>query len=295
MRSALAVVLVLTACASRAAADERDFRRRFDADVTGERSLPAAFPDARGTLVVTRVNGSFDGRVALNASTLLQPRAVAEATWYRFSDVDRVVPGTGPLIDHARLARIAPMVERRFYGGWGLGAGPILQTAGASGADVSETLTWGMEAYARIPLRSRAGLRIGASFETRLDDSIEWWPVLAIEGAEPGRLSVEGRGSGLRVGYAFTPTLSLGLDGRYDRRDFRLAPDSRVPDGVWRDRRWAVGADVSWKPRPCVEVYGTVWRNLFHDVSVGDRDGRTLLEASMRPSWQFGLTVSLQF
>jgi hypothetical protein len=295
VRRSPATVLCLLLLAGRAAADEaRDFRRQLEVQVIVERGFPARLSEDRGTLAVSRGDLWFNGRVPTGNHHLLRWKALAEQAHYRFSDPDAVVPGTGVLLDGARVLRLAPVLERRFYGGWGLAAGPIVQSAGADGADFARTLTWGGQASARIPLRSKAGLVVGAAIEGHLEGPPTYWPILGIEGTDPGRVTIDWRPNGVRVGYALVPSLSVGVAGRYDRRDIRLATDARVPSGVFRDRRWALGADVAWKPGSCFEAYASVWRNIVHDVVIGDRDGSPVAELDADDSWQVGLTISVR-
>jgi hypothetical protein len=257
--------------------------------------FPASLPDDGGDVSAARLRFDVDVRSRSSSTLRARWRGAAEHSWYRIDDPAALAPGTGDLLDRATLLRFAPLLELRLASGWGADLGPIVQSTGAPGATFEDTLTYGVEASVRFPLGSRRRAGVGARLEQRLEDPAEILPVLHLEGGGVGRWSLESLGTGVRLAYAPSPCWAVGASVRRDRRDVRLAPGARVPEGVFRDQRWLVGADVAWRPQPSGEARVGLWRTVDHRVVVDDRDGNVVTDVDLAPSWQLGVALTFEF
>lgn len=282
--------------------DPPAFERVFRVTATGERGIPADLDGRRGRLGLWRAGVGVEATVPLNRCWTLGWTLHLEESSYRFSDADAVVAGPGRLMEEGIFARFTPTLEYRWPSGWGVRAGPIVQSAGATGARFEDTLTWGGQASVRIPLGERTALVLGASAQTTLEGALSFGPLLDFESSPPstGRLHLEFlrsgiSGTGIRVGYDVTPRLSVGFLARYDRRDFRLADDDRVPGGVFRNARLAPGLDLRWLARPCVQLSAAAWLNVSDSFRFDDRNGDFVTDFGAAPSPMIGLTLSVRF
>ena len=131
--------------------------------------------------------------------------------------------------------------------------------------------------------------------ETTLEDSARLWPIVDIEGISSGRFGLEAWLDEVRATYRFSPAFKAGLAGRWERRDFRLAEDDRVPAGVFRDYRASVGLHAAWKPSESVSVQGTLWLDAYQEVRVDDRDGDEVTRFEAEPSPALELSVTIRF
>jgi hypothetical protein len=260
-----------------------------------EQGFPADLERDRGTIGVRRAGllGTAAFPVASRARLRLQ--FGAERAFVDLSDPDEVVAGNGRLLDDALSLRLEPRLDVFVGGDWTLSAGPILGSSGALGARFEDTLTYGGTAAVRFPLGGDRTMRVGASVETALEDTLSIFPVFEIGGLSTGGLSVEGRGTGVRASLPLSPRFDVGAAARYDRRDWRLAEDDRVPGGVFRDIRVAVGLDLEWKPSRCVVLAVAAWWTVYHEVRVDERDGDRVTAFEADGSWMVSLGASVLF
>jgi hypothetical protein len=259
-----------------------------------EHGFPADLSKERGRLAVERL-GTL-GMATLPVSRVLRVKAAfaLERADYDLSDPDAVVPGPGRLLEDAFQARVEPSAEVRLGGEWRVALGGILVTQGALGARFEDTTTHGVFGSVRFPLGTRV-VRLGGGIETNLDDPWTLFPIVSLSGTSAGKWSLEARGFGVRLGYAANDRVGFGVAGRYDRRDWRLAESDRVPGGVFRDFRVAVGADFEWKPSCDVTIAVAGWWTLDHRVQVDDRDGDTVTRMDADPSFMVSLGLVVRF
>ena len=262
---------------------------------TVEYGFPADLPGERGVMSLLRAQLGVAGTVPVNRCLLLQLTFAAEVDAYDLSDPDAIVPGSGRLLDEGRYARFEPLAKLDLPRGWGLIAGPVVQSAGVPGARFEETLTWGGQASVKFPISASTSLVLGASVETKLEGSWSIFPLLDIQGISTGSIVLGVRGTGIRAGIPLSPCLALGLSARYDRRDWRLAESDRVPEGVFRDIRIAFGVDLEWRARPSLAVSIGTWLNAYHEIRIDDRHGDPVTSFNADPSFTLATSVSISF
>jgi hypothetical protein len=255
-------------------------------------------PDAeisggRGELTTSDLQLEARWHSCLSPSARIRWRLFIEAVRYNWSDEETVL-GDGAPIEDALTVRFAPLLRFSSCSGWGLDVGPIVRWSGVPDADFGDAITWGAQAAAVIPLGDKK-LVLGAGFETRLEEDPEVFPVLDLEGPGGGRLSLEAHGGTYRLGYDVNDAFALGASLRRDWREYRLSDDDLVSGGVFRDEGWAVGLDVAWRPRSCVEARFGVWRSLEREIEIDDRHGDRVTDFHVRDAWalSFALAISL--
>jgi hypothetical protein len=259
-----------------------------------EYGFPAELSKERGRLAVERLGLLGMGTVPVSRALRFKAAFALERADYDLSDPDAIVPGPGRLLEDTFQARVEPSAEVRLGGEWRVAAGAILVTQGALGAEFDDTVTTGVFGSVRFPLGSRV-VRLGGGIESNLEDPATIFPIVSLSGTSSGKWSLEARGFGVRLGYAANEHWGFGVAGRYDRRDWRLAESDRVPGGIFRDRRVAMGADVEWKPSCDVTFALAGWWTLEHDVKVDDRDGDTVTRVDADPSFMLSLGLVVRF
>lgn len=270
---------------------------RLTAVVT--RFFPADLDGSRGTMSLTRGLFELEGTIPMSSRFTWKWGAQAEMDVYDFSDVDRVVPGTGRLLEEAYLLRAGPGIEWTISDRWSMTLGVFAQSAIVSGVALDNTLSFGGVGTVRVRVADQLGLRFGAMVGTNLDGSTYLIPIASVDGGDakgpagPVRFSV--RGSGCRVGYTFSPALSVGVAARYDAREWRLAPDDRVPQGYFDDTRVQLGVDVQWTFRKAWTLGLEIGADVYHEIGIDDRDGNrvTVFEADPAPYAALSLTWML--
>ena len=261
------------------------FERAFDADLDGD----------RGQLGLVRAGVDALVTVPVSRPLKFHMAARVERDDYEFSDSQRVVAGTGDLPGDALLVRVGVAATVTASPYFGVTVGAFSTTAGAPGARFEDTLTYGALASLRVGLRDDFAVVLGASVETTLEGSARLGPIVDLEGTSSGRFGLEAWLDEVRATYRFSPAFKAGVAGRWERRDFRLAEDDRVPSGVFRDFRASVGLHASWKPSESVSVQGTLWLDAYQEVRVDDRDGDEVTRFEAEPSPALELSVTLRF
>ncbi|MCC7139230.1 MAG: hypothetical protein IT460_12485 [Planctomycetes bacterium] len=252
--------------------------------------------DDRGDVSVARYALDLEGEHRLGARWKATWGVGVQRADYRFEDADRLVPGDGRLLDEAWRVSVAPGVSWDATDDWRLSAAFGVTATFAPGADVLDATTGSVLATVRRRLSPSRGVTVGAVVATNLEDSATIVPVAWVDGGDgpTGAVRVEFRGAGVRVLFDVTDRLALGASARYDRLDVRLAEHDRVPDGVFRDVRVPVGVELEWRASARVRVGGAVGLDVWREVSVDDRHGRTIVEAEQaEPGVWFGFGVSV--
>lgn len=164
-----------------------------------------------------------------------------------------------------------------------------------SGASSSDADTWGL--LAGISWRLREGLTIGPGigvFE-RIEESTQVFPILVIDwditerwNLSTGRGLAASQGPGLTVTYAATEDWSLGLAGRYEQIDFRLAEDGPVPGGIGRDETFPLVATAEWSPNPGTRLSLFVGAEFSGELELADARGNTIATSDYDTALLFG-------
>ena len=271
------------------------------ATVTVEHGFDADLQSTRGSLSFTRggLALEWDYPVASKWSTL--GALYVEEDVHDFSDPDAIVAGTGRLFEEGRRVRFEPQLRYVGCSGWGVSAGPIVQSSGVPGAKFEDTVTWGGKASVRIPLGGSTAIDLGVSVETQLETSPSVWPVFDFESASSksrfhlGYLRTGVGSTGIRASYDLTPTFAVSALGRLEYRAWRLAEDDRVPGGVFRQARSAPGLGVMWNPSSCVSLSGEAWWTIGDGIRIDDRSGHRVTDFGVGAALELGLTLSVRF
>lgn len=259
---------------------------------------PAQVEDDRGVISRMRTWNSFELDWRVNPTWSLRLDAELELDGYDIRHSERILAGTGTLLDAGVRTHLEPGVDWRVGRDWKVGADVAFETTGVPGASLSDSFTVGTSAYVWHRFSPSIALRFGVSVFAYLDDDPLIIPFIApddVDASSPTRWRFEGRGTGGRLGYAVTPKLTAGIAGAYDRRDWRLASDDRAPGGIARDIRVSFGAFVEvtpWK-RFTLGLEGGV--TVHHEFEVADRDGNALVKVDLEPSGYLGFSLSWRF
>jgi hypothetical protein len=150
---------------------------------------------------------------------------------------------------------------------------PTLRFYGESGADLEDSATGGGLAGFSYRFGDALTLGPGLGVLTRLEDSVNVFPILIIDWQITERLSLKtGRGlgatqgPGLTLNYRVSDTWNLALGGRYESLRFRLDDSGPAPDGVGEDRSFPLylsatynrGRDLQLSLIGGVELGGTL-------------------------------------
>ncbi|WP_419661559.1 hypothetical protein Dvar_19940 [Desulfosarcina variabilis str. Montpellier] len=184
---------------------------------------------------------------------------------------------------------------------WRLMAIPSLEFAGASGAETSESLSYGTVLLAMHAFGPNLMMGLGGGVFDRLD---EWevFPFLAIEWKLSDQLKLNNPfeagpagPAGLELVYTPTEHLEMGAGGAYRSYRFRLDDSSAVADGIGELETWVAFLRVGWRfgERYQLDLNGGA---LFDSkIKVDDQDGNHLGETDTDTAPFVGMTIKGKF
>jgi len=180
---------------------------------------------------------------------------------------------------------------------------PQVRRAYERGASGSDSTTYGV--FAGISWQVSDALRIGPAFGafSELEGSgAEVFPALIVDWQISDRWHFRTgggvaatQGPGLRLGYAYSDALDVGVGLRLERSEFRLDQTGLAPGGVGEDNSIPVVLSLDYNPNPDVSVNGFIGAALDGELKVEDATGSTINKQSYDPAPVAGLSIRLRF
>ncbi|HEY5775981.1 MAG TPA: DUF6268 family outer membrane beta-barrel protein [Xanthomonadales bacterium] len=179
---------------------------------------------------------------------------------------------------------------------------PTLRFNGEKDASSSDSRTLGM--YAAMTWRLRENLTIGPGFGifSRLENGTRFFPVLAIDwditerwNLSTGRGLASSQGPGLTLSYKLNDDWSLGLAGRYENIEFRLANEGPAPGGVGRDESMPLVFTANLNPSKKLSL--NVFAGLVFNGKLRIKDSMDVVvdESDYDPALLMGATFNYRF
>lgn len=182
---------------------------------------------------------------------------------------------------------------------WGYGVGGFVSSSGEGGADFSDTLEYG--GFATVTYASSQSLvfGLGLSVSTQLEDDTTVIPIPFIRWKidERWMLSTDrsiGLG-GVALTYQATDTLRFGIVGGYDRSNFRLASDARVPDGVGRHTAIPILASITWDAHEQFSLTAVAGAAVSQTLTLDDSEGNEVAEDDAGVAPMIGVFGTFRF
>lgn len=207
-------------------------------------------------LAVDRATFFADSDLKLAGPWSLEIDLMFDVSNYRVQNFGTVLPiGAQPIflrspIREAYDFRVDAIFAYRMNPSWRILAGPRLEIAAASGADLGESVTFGGTLAVEYTFRDKTSVALGATVSSRLEGKTTLFPYLRIN---PGfanfeKVDFEALLNGGRVRYSLTRQFSVFAQASYDAREYRLSRRGSLPGGVWREKSIPVAAGLSWQP-----------------------------------------------
>lgn len=184
---------------------------------------------------------------------------------------------------------------------WRLGIIPSLDLAGASGAETSESLSYGVVLSAAYAFGPDLVLGLGGGIFERLDQSelfpyvvIDWKISDRVRLTNPFRAGPVGP-AGLELVYTPDGTLEMGAGGAYRSYRFRLDDSSAVADGIGEVNFWASFIRVGWRLGAHFRFDINGGALVGGSIAIEDENGNGLGETDHDPAPFIGATVKGRF
>ncbi len=264
----------------------------------GAWSLPVGLEGDRGDVAVRRAGLDVLTTYEVSPRLTLGFDVGAERSTYRFSDRDRVVAGVGRLFEEGTTAYGTTGCKVTPSDAWSYAVALTVATGFAPGGNPADGTTASVVATVKRRLSPSLALLVGGLYATSIEDDATIVPIVAVTGAGDGPggpVRFEFRGAGVRAAYALSPRWSVAVAARYVKREFRMASDDRLPEGVFRDVRVPVSVEFDLHPTPDVTISGAVGVNAYADLRFDDRRGHEVVEAQADVGFWFALSATFRF
>lgn len=180
---------------------------------------------------------------------------------------------------------------------------PQVRRAYESGASASDSTTYGV--FAGLSWLVSETLRIGPGFGafSKIEGSrTEVFPILIVDwqisdrwNFSTGRGIAATRGPGLRLTYAYSDALDIGLGVRLERSEFRLNQTGIAPGGVGEDSNVPIVLSLDYNPNPGVSVSGFIGAAIDGELTIEGSNGMTIDKQSYDTTPVAGLAMRLRF
>ncbi len=210
------------------------------------------------------------------------------------------IPSTG-LWDEIFRPGISIPIFYSTESNWRFAIIPSINFSGATGAEVSESLSYGTVLSAAYSFGPNLMLGLGAGIFERLDESeifpyvvINWKINKQLRLTNPFRAGAVGP-AGLELVYTPTESWELGIGGAYRSYRFRLDDSSAVADGIGDMNFWAPFLRVGWKINSTYRIDLNSGLLLDGNITIEDENGNELGETDYSTAPFVGLTLKGRF
>lgn len=222
-----------------------------------------------------------------------------EASWYNFNNTPDLIPSGANPFQEVHQIDITPMIVHSIDEQWTVLGGAIVRFAGERDADVGDAATYGGFAGARYALSEDFALSFGLRAMSLLEADMSFFPFIGFEWTINEQLSLSSKGPGLALEAKVSDAISARLFGAFESRDYRMAEDSEIPEGVMRDRRARVGLGLDWRFWSGDRATGTLTLETGLDVYqryyFDDADGNRVGADRTKPAPFVGLSGTFAF
>jgi hypothetical protein len=217
-------------------------------EFNADHAFRADLSDGPGSVAVTRAGVGLDLGYSLAPKVVLSLQLAAEASWYDFKDAPQVIPTTSKPFSQMFELVARPTLVIIQDRTWSYIIGGQITAGGETDADVGDSITGGAFGGVSYRVNEAFSFTLGAGFSTRLEKATTFVPFIGFDWKIDDRTRLSSRGPGLRLSHTLTDELTFVLDAVYQSREFRLADEPPLAEGVVRDRRIPVTAGVIWMP-----------------------------------------------
>lgn len=224
--------------------------------------------------------------------------ASVEYSDYRFDDFAATTGVPQPL-DEALRVNLRPGARMMLSREWLVFAGGMVEFAGEPDSDVEDSLNLGGFLGARYKATDDLALRFGVSATQAVEEDLQAFPILGFKWDinEDMVLEATGAQGGGVIQYTYDWREPWGVGGRVGwlARDYRLAGDAAIPEGVLRDDRLIVEAFVNYAPTKWSDVTAGVGVTAFNQYVIENANGNELFEDEAKPTPYVSLRGKIRF
>lgn len=250
---------------------------QFGLELSGRYEFQSRLRNNTGNSEVGRIGGEVSIGYAASEHLILSLDIGLEESFYQFKGTT-LVPGTGDPMGATTRLEIDPTMVYLFDEHWGMVAGAVIGLAFENGADIGQSFTAGGLLAARYRFSDSFALTLGGAVRTRLEDSVQFVPVIGVQWQITPEVRLSTRGLGVELKAKVAESWSVLVFGLYETREFRLDDTGPLPNGAGRDTRLPIGVGIIYSPTKNIDVRleggAIVWQEYLFENSAGVRVGR---------------------
>lgn len=268
------------------------FSLTFNTDWVGS----ADFDTSPGDLSVTRLGAQFGVQHPVNDKLTLRFGAGVEHSLYDFSGATGLVAGTGDPYDDVTITLVSLGADYASNDTDVWSFGGFVRSAGESGATFDDTMSGGALVGYRHSFSEKFTLGAGLVVGTELEGDVYVVPFPIIRWNINDRWTLaSGERAGLALSYEASDAWTLGVEGGYERREYRLDDNGPLPSGVVDERRVPIAFFATFTPGPNFVITGRVGASLLNEFDFQNSSGVTLVEDNTEAALGFGLDLTIRF
>lgn len=247
----------------------------------------ADFDDANGTIEswsstfgVGAATSLGDGRISLGID--------AELINYDYT-------GTGNASDDVTILTLSSTYTGQLESGNAWFVGATVSSARESGAEFDDSIAGMIFGGYRHKVSDTLELGIGLAIRSRLEDDVLIIPLPQIRYDMGGGWVLSSQRAGVKLMYAASDALSVGVSGEFESRSFRLDTANAVPGGAATHTGFPVAFQAEYKPSRSVMLSGRVGAALASEIEFFDSSGNSVNAREFDSAVFFGFSGTIFF
>lgn len=251
--------------------------------------------DTDGSVSALRAQAGLGLSYALSRQWLLNLDVDAEVSAYDFSGFAGVIGPSDEPVDEVGELTLRPGATYLHSSEWAFFGSAVVQFAGEFDADAGDSTTFGGLGGARWQVSDSFAVSFGLIAKTRLEDSALVVPLVSVDWRINETWGLASTGLEATLSAKIGEQWSWLLVGGWRPREYRLADDNDLPDGVFRDDRAYVGTGIEYRPNPISSIRLTGGVTVWNELRFEDSDGNKVFEEQADPTGYIALRGTIRF
>lgn len=236
---------------------------------------------------------------AIDQTSKISLVAGGEYWSYDFDGATGLIAGTGEPFADLYVAGLGVLYRKRIDEHWSIIAGAYARSAGESGSDFSDTLTFSGLGGFQYAFDDSLTVGLSLLVSSRLEDGVIVVPFPTIDWKidDRWRLASEARIDAVMyvLSYQIDEAWNVGLGAGFYGQRFRLDENGPVPNGLADVLRVLVAGRAAYAPSKNVTISLTGGFVVYHDIELMNSGGGHISSDEVQPAPTVRLTVELVF
>ncbi|MEZ6242168.1 MAG: DUF6268 family outer membrane beta-barrel protein [Phycisphaerales bacterium] len=222
------------------------------------------------------------------------------AYWhYDFDGATGLIAGTSEPFSDLSVGGLGLVYSKRIDEHWSIIVGAHVRSAGESGADFGDTITFSAVGGFQYAFSDSFSVGLSLLVSSQLEDDVLVIPIPTIDWKidERWRFASEAQVDQVLylLSYKLNDQWNVGLGAGFYSQRFRLDKNGPVPNGLTDVFRVMVAGRAAYTPSEHVTIALTGGFVVYHDIELMNAAGGHLSSDEVQPAPMVGLSVGLSF